>query len=408
MAAPILTMAARNIVRDWRRSLVTGGAMALAALVMILYTALIDGMLAASERNVTEMDLGEIQAHQPGYRNDADLYNVITDVPTLLGRIEQRGLDVAPRLYAFGLASSGPTSAGVMIRGVDIAREKTVTKIHQHVAQGQWLSDAEPKGVVLGKRLARSLSSKSGDEVIIISQAADGSMANDIYRVRGVLKSVGSEVDESGFFLPEATFRDLMALDKGAHALVMRRVDPRRPLAQVVADVRKVLPGLDVQSWKQLRPAVAAILDTANGWTLFMLGLIYTAVGLIILNAMLMSVFERIHQFGIMKAIGFTPLRLVSLILTETALIATLASLFAVAFGIPGMFWLARHGIDLSAVAGDASFAGVALDPIWRAQPSAQSVLVPVVFLIALALLAALYPAIKAARIRPVEAINYR
>lgn len=403
-----LTMAARNIVRDWRRSLVTGGAMALAALVMILYTALIDGMLASSERNVTDMDMGEIQAHQPGYRDDSDLYNVITDVPALLTRIDKLPLAVAPRLYAYGLASSGPTSVGVMIRGVDVEREKTVTKVHQHVAQGQWLNDAEPKGVVLGKRLARSLSSQTGDEVIIISQAADGSMANDIYRVRGILKSVGGEVDEAGFFLTAATFRELMALEQGVHELAIKRLNADETLADALTAAQQAAPGLEVKSWKQLRPAIAAILDTANGQILFMLGLIYTAVGLIILNAMLMSVFERIHQFGIMKAIGVTPWKLISLILSETALIAVLASASAVAFGVPGMFWLAHHGIDLTAVAGDASFAGVAIDPVWRAQISAKSVITPVIFLFVIALLAALYPAIKAARIRPVDAIYYR
>ena len=403
----VLSMAARNIARDWRRSLVTGGAMALAALVMILYTALIGGMLEAGERNVTDMDLGEVQAHHPGYRDDADLYNVIKHVPALLARIDKQKLAVTPRLYAYGLASSGSTSSGVAIRGVDIEREKTVTRIHQHVAQGQWLSSDHPKGVVLGKRLARSLSSEPGSEVIIISQAADGSMANDIYHVRGILKSVGGEVDEGGFFMPDASFRELMALEQGVHELAFRRLDPGMTLEQAVDRVRQAAPGLEVKSWKQLKPAVAAILGTAKGQTLFMLGLIYTAVGLIILNAMLMSVFERIHQFGIMKAIGVTPWKLVGLILTETALIAALASAFAVALGVPGMFWLASHGIDLTAVAGDASFAGVAIDPVWRAKVSAQNVLIPVIFLFAIALLAALYPALKAARIRPVEAINY-
>jgi ABC-type lipoprotein release transport system permease subunit len=273
--------------------------------------------------------------------------------------------------------------------------------------QGNWLADTDPKGVVIGKKLGRTLNVKPGDEVVIIGQAADGSMANDLYTVRGILKSIGEEVDRAGFFMVERAFRELMVLPQGAHEITVMRPDRSRDLESATTQVAALAPGYETLHWRSLRPVIARILDLADSQTIVMVLITYVAVAMIVLNAMLMSVFERIRELGIMKAIGVTPWQILLLVYVETMVQVTVASIIALSSGWSVARYFQNNGIDLSAIAGSTSFGGVAIDPIWYAYVTKEAVIIPIVFLFIIAAAAVIYPAIKAAVIRPVKAIYY-
>ncbi|MBW2608988.1 MAG: ABC transporter permease [Deltaproteobacteria bacterium] len=404
----ILSIASRNVFRNWRRTLVTTLAMGFAGFIMILFAALMAGLLQTSERNAVSMNLGDIQIHAEGYRDDPDLYKRIDDASGMLSRIQRAGFHATKRLYSFGLAAAGSASAGVQLRGIDMINEATVTQIHQHVMEGNWLSDSDPKGVVIGRKMARTLNVRPDDEVIIIGQASDGSMANDLYRVRGILKSVGEDVDRSGFFMPESTFRDLMVLPEGAHEIAVMRPDRSRDLEAAASQVAALAPGYETKNWRELRPAIARILDIADVQIIIMILITYVAVAMIVLNAMLMSVFERIREFGIMKAIGVTPFQLTLLIYAETMVQVVTAGIIALASGWSIAHYLQNNGIDLSSISQGASFGGVAMDPIWCTYVTKEALIYPIAFLFIIAVLAVIYPAIKAAVIQPVKAIHHR
>ena len=403
----ILSIASRSVFRNWRRTLITTLAMGFSGFIMILFAALMAGMLQTSERNAVAMNLGDIQIHAKGYRDDPDLYNRIDNTADLVNKLQQAGFHATQRIYGFGLAAAGSTSAGVQMRGVNLKNEATVTQVHKHVMQGQWLSDSNPMGVVIGRKLARTLGVRPGDEVIIIGQATDGSMANDLYTVRGILKSIGEEVDRAGFFMVEHSFRELMVLPKGAHEIAVMRPDRSSDLESAAAQVAALAQGYETLSWRQLQPFIAKLLDLADAQTIIMILITYVAVAMVILNAMLMSVFERIREFGIMKAIGVTPWQLMTLIYAETMIQVVIASSISLASGWSAAHYFQKHGIDLSAIAGSTSFGGVAIDPIWNAHVTTETLALPVVFLFIIAAAAVIYPAIKAAVIRPVKAIHY-
>jgi len=403
----ILSIASRNVIRNWRRTLVTTLAMGFAGFIMILFASLTEGLLYTSERNAVAMNLGDMQIHAEGYRDDPDLYKRIDNAADLVRKLQQAGFHAAQRVYGFGLAAAGSTSAGVQLRGIDLTNETTVTQIHKHVMQGNWLADTDPMGVVIGKKLGRTLNVKPGDEVVIIGQAADGSMANDLYTVRGILKSIGEEVDRAGFFMVERAFRELMVLPQGAHEITVMRPDRSRDLESATAQVAALAPGYETMHWRRLRPVIARILDLADAQTIVMVLITYVAVAMIVLNAMLMSVFERIRELGVMKAIGVTPWQLFLLVYAETMVQVTVASIIALSSGWSVARYFQNNGIDLSAIAGSTSFGGVAIDPIWYAYVTKEAVIIPIVFLFIIAAAAVIYPAIKAAVIRPVKAIYY-
>jgi ABC-type lipoprotein release transport system permease subunit len=395
------------VIRNWRRTLVTTLAMGFAGFIMILFASLTEGLLYTSERNAVAMNLGDMQIHAEGYRDDPDLYKRIDNASDLVRKLQQAGFHAAQRVYGFGLAAAGSASAGVQLRGIDLTNEATVTQIHKHVMQGNWLADTDPKGVVIGKKLGRTLNVKPGDEVVIIGQATDGSMANDLYTVRGILKSIGEEVDRAGFFMVERAFRELMVLPQGAHEITVMRPDRSRDLESATTQVAALAPGYETLHWRSLRPVIARILDLADAQTIVMVLITYVAVAMIVLNAMLMSVFERIRELGVMKAIGVTPWQILLLVYVETMAQVTVASIIALSSGWSVARYFQYNGIDLSAIAGSTSFGGVAIDPIWYAYVTKEAVIIPIVFLFIIAAAAVIYPAIKAAIIRPVKAIYY-
>jgi ABC-type lipoprotein release transport system permease subunit len=405
----LLRFAFRNLWRHRHRTFVTIAAMGLAGSVMVFYAALMEGMLFDSKRNAISMNSGEIQIHAENYRRDPDLYKRIENDHEIIDRLRQEGLNAAPRLYGFALAAAGTASSGIKMSAIDIDYESQVTEIHRHVLRGQWLSKAAANEVVIGRKLARTLGVDLGDEVVIVSQAADGSMADALFYIRGILKSVSEEVDRAGFYMNVGTFRQLMVVPGGSHEIVIMPQDPHRnTLDDRLALVKNHAPALEVMNWQKLLPAIAEILDMADASIIVMILITYIAVAMVILNAMLMGVFERIREFGVMKALGFSPWQIFNLIMLESQIQVVLAALITVGVGVPLSLYYSKHGIDLTQFTGGFSFGGIALDPIWRALLTVETVLVPVVMLFIIATIAVLYPAIKAAVIQPIEAIHHQ
>lgn len=404
----IMSLASRNVLRNWHRTLVTTLAMAFACTIMIIYGALMEGMVVGSERQAVIMNQGDIQIHAQGYRDDPDVYTTIADSDTLLTAIRSQGFHAAPRRYGFGLVASEGNSSGVQLSGMDLTYEQRVTEIHQHIMSGQWLEQSDPYGVVIGKKLARLLDAGIGSELVFIGQSADGYMANEIFKVRGILKSVSTTIDNSSVFMSNQTLIDLLALPEGAHEIVIMRADRNTDLDTATQKIASMAPGYETLNWRALMPIIARFLDTADIQSLIMLIFTYIAVASVVLNAVLMSVFERIHEFGIMKAIGVTPAQTIALIYTEALLQTAMAGAIGLGFGWWASSYFQTHGLDMSGLAGDISFAGIAFDPIWYAYTTPDILANPVIFLFVIAALAVIYPAVKVALIKAVDAIHYQ
>jgi len=403
----VLPLAWRNIWRRKTRAVTTIGAMAFAGAIMIFYWGLMEGFLDVLERNLVMMNLGDIQIHRQGYRSDPDIYTRIDDPDKILKNLDAAGFMASGRLFGFGLVAHDQNSAGVSIMGVDIEREKTVTQTYNHVSSGQWLDKNDPSGVVVGMKLAKTLDVKLGGELVLVSQASDGSMANDLYHVRGVLKGVGDAVDRGALFMTQAALRRFMTIPDGVHEIVILRKDRGEPLEQALEKVKSAAGENEVKSWKQLSPVMANLLDISDASSIVMVLIMYAAVGMVTLNAMLMSVFERIREFGVMKALGVSPWQVMALVLFEAAMQALIASALAVAAGLPVSLYYQKHGIDLRFIGEGVTLAGVTMDPIWYSRVTTESVTTPVFTLFIIVFLAVLYPGIKAALIKPVTAIHH-
>lgn len=402
-----LTMAWRNVWRNSRRTLAAVAATSLGLWAMIVYSGLIVGYLDRMERQILDVEMGDIQIHHAEYRNGPSLYHRIERPEALLAELDQAGLPAAPRLLGSGLVAAGDNSAGVSLFGVDVERDAKVSQIHTYVDEGQWLDPSSPSEVVVGRRLARMLGLGLGDELVVLSQAADGSMANDLYAVRGVLRGVSDAVDRGGIYMVADAFRELMVVPEGAHQIIVRRV-PGMELDVAADSVRALAPELDTKTWRELRPTMASMLDSATGAMVMMMFIVYAAIAIVILNAMLMAVFERVREFGVLKALGVSPGGVLRLIYIETVIQTGLAIIIGVALAIPANFYLSTTGLDLSGSMGDLSIMGSTMDPIWRSQVTLQTYANPIFALLVIVAIAVTYPALKAAWIEPIQAMRHQ
>ncbi len=405
---PILAMAWRNVWRNTRRSGVTIAAMTFSLLMMTCVTSFYEGMLVRMESKITDVEMGDIQIHNPDYRNSPSLYKHMQASKSVAGSLERANYQTAERLLGSGLVASDETSAGAAIFGLDVDEDADVSLVFERISEGDWLRESDPRGVVIGRALARTLNISVGDELVVLSQAYDGSMANDLFRVRGILSSISEVTDRGGIFMLSATFRDFYVLQGGAHRLVVKRPDDVE-LDQALLDVKRVTLNqeLEVKSWRELSPILASLIDSALQLMQIGFLIIYVAVVILLLNAMLMAVFERVREFGILKAIGVGPASVLALILMEGVIQTLIAITLAVLLSAPALWFIVNVGFDIQALSGVAMM-GMSFDPIWTGVFTAKTIYMPLSTMLIVVLLGIFYPAIKAARITPLEAIHHQ
>jgi len=421
----VLKMAWRNVWRNSRRSSITITAMTLALVVELLYAGLVTGLVHGMEDDVTGMALGDIQIFVKGYLTKPSLYDAIDDPEAILEKLDKAGYPATARLYSGGLAASGESSAAVAFVGLDPQRDAKALSLAGAIARGQWLDSADPTGVVVGQGLARILGLELGSEVVVLSQAADGGMANALFSVRGILMSIAAGMDRGTVLMTEQAFRSLMVFPEGAHRIIVRR-----PVDVPLAEAKTVVQGIvgvpaalgdgakapregeagginQVMTWKELSPFLAQWMASVSGVVVIIYLIVYIAVAILILNAMLMAVFERIREFGVLKAIGYGPLQVVSMMVLEGLFQAVVALVLGLIIATPFMWYLQTYGINLG-VLGGVQMAGMTMPPIWYAQFALETALIPIVMLFVIVVGAVLYPAFKAGWISPVEAMHHQ
>ena len=398
----------RNIWRNGKRTAITVVAVTLTTAVLIVTLSLMRGFGDDMVHNATRLVVGDAQVHEADYRLDRSIYKSIANPEAIVQAAQKAGIDAAPRSYSFGLVSSGHKSAGAMFWGVSPAAEKTAFELAKEMFAGSYLSDRADREVVLGRKLAKSLHAQVGAEIVAVVQAADGSLGNELFQVIGILKLAGEEIDRGAAIIHRQDFDSLFVSGGRVHEIALNAWDRMSP-EQVVAKVSSALSEASVaQTWRELMPQLASMVDMMDAALAIFGFIFFLAAGLGVMNTMLMATYERIREFGILKAIGASPWRILRDISTEAFVMSVISTSLGAIIGVAASLYLETHPIDLSVFgSGDMSISGMVFNPLWRATVDQQTVVVPVVVMWIVCVLASLYPATKAARLDPIRAINH-
>lgn len=403
----IWTLAVRNVMRNRRRSVITVLSIAVGLAALTFLWGFIDGMNRQMINNTTRYFAADAQVHLKGYHDDPSLDRAIEAGVRVLETVRADPAVGAAtvRLETTVLASRADRSRGILAFGVDPAQEARVTDLFKAVVDGRGFSGADDTGVLIGEGMAEALALRAGDDLVLLGQAYDGSVASARVPVRGVFRTKIDDLDGYVAVMPMAAMRDFLAAPEAVTAVALRLRD-RGALGDAVQTLSaRVGADHEVVGWPVLLPMVAISIRFHEVMGFVVLTIFFVMVAAGVANPVLMAVLERTREFGIMLALGTSQSILFRLVVAEAALLGAAGLLLGNAVGLAGTAAFGRIGIDLGAFeAGLRAMPGLAdvIYPVVRAERSlAISVLV---FLIALAM--ALYPAFRAATLEPVAAIR--
>ena len=403
----LVKMSWRNLWRNPTRTNVTITAVALCIAILIIFQSLIIGLIGKAVYNTTNLVIGEVQIHAAGYLDDRSIYKSLKNVEEIRAVAQENNIGMVERSYGFGLISSGTKSAGTQFWGIDPESELKYFDFANHIDEGNFLTETSLKKVVLGNKLARSLAAELGTELVIFVQGADGSLGNELFYVTGILGNVADNIDRGAAIILRDDFDILFSTNNFIHEIALNSKGKLE--AEEIQKLMSVkATGAAVETWKELMPTIAIMTEKMSVFMLTMFSLIFTiAASLGVMNTLVMSTYDRMKEFGIIRAIGATPWLIIRQVSLEAILLTFLASIIGTVIGLSIAIYLQVYGIDISGK-GNLAFGGIVFDPIWRASVSLKSVFLPVVLMMLTSIVASIYPASIAARIKPVEAIHYK
>ena len=400
-------MSWRNLWRNSTRTNVTITAVALCIAILIIFQSLIIGLIGKAVYNTTNLVIGEVQIHAAGYLDDRSIYKSLKNVEEIRVVAQENNIGMVERSYGFGLISSGTKSAGTQFWGIDPESELKYFDFANHIDEGNFLTETSLKKVVLGNKLARSLAAELGTELVIFVQGADGSLGNELFYVTGILGNVADNIDRGAAIILRDDFDILFSTNNFIHEIALNSKGKLE-----AEEIQKLMSakaaGVAVETWKELMPTIAIMTEKMSVFMLTIFSLIFTiAASLGVMNTLVMSTYDRMKEFGIIRAIGATPWLIIRQVSLEAIMLTFLASIIGTVIGLSIAIYLQVYGIDISGK-GNLAFGGIVFDPIWRANVSLKSVFLPVVLMMLTSIVASIYPASIAARIKPVEAIHYK
>lgn len=402
-----LRMAWRNIWRNRRRTWLTATAMIFSNVLLVFMISLQFGSYDMMIDNTLKLFSGHLQVQREGYQENPKLRSSIPEVRSLAGALRAAlpAARVAPRAAAFALVSSELRSFGVEVVGVEPASEPGVSTIPGMIAEGRYLEDADTAAVVIGAAMARNLKVGIGEEVTLLGSGWDGSFAAGIATVIGIFDSGSGDMDRALAEVPLSWFQEIFAMRGHGNSIAIA-VDQLREVGAARETAATAIRNGDlvVLDWNALHPGLRQAIqaDLSSAW--FMYGVLVILVGFSVLNTQLMSVLERTREFGVITALGVRPRRLASLVMQEAALMALIG--FALGLFLGWLLTLYFHANGFSYPGMEELAERFNLPGKMYPSITLGSMLLGPAVVFAFCLLAAVYPALRLFRLRPVDAMR--
>lgn len=401
----------RNVWRNKRRSLVVISSIAIGVFFMLISMALVNGMNYQMIDNTISTSLGHVAIQKKGFADNMKLsYSFNADNEVYSGLDEISGIrGWAPRVKVQGIIRSSEASQGVMIIGIDPAKEKTVSDISDYTVKtggSEFPDDASAGDVLISKQLAEKLDVVIGDRVVIMFQNVGDEIAGEALTVRGVFISPIDSFDKYLIFTGIKKLQKAAGI-KNRISEISIRTETRDKSTEVKSQISGLLKDRDIQAqtWQEMAPSMMSAIRLYDAMMFIFFGIIFVTVIFSVANTMIMAVMERFHEIGVMKCIGTRPLNVFIMILFEAVNLGLTGMAAGLIAGTVFNGVLGVTGIDLSVFSESMRIwgTGSVIYPIIMFKDVAASAVI--VFFTAF--LAAIYPAYKAAKIKPLEALNY-
>ena len=404
-------LAWRNIQRNRRRTVITAAAIIVGVTMMIIVNGIVTGMLERTIANSVELETGHIKVYPKSYYEKSDLMptnmhiNSYVEVTGVIDEIE--GVEcTSPRIKAGGMLKIGQETVGVIINGINPESDLKIRDLKKRITEGEYLASKDSNLAMIGAVLAEKLKIGINDEILISSMAADGSEATIIPKVKAIFKTGFSSYDGSMIFLPLLETQNMLKIEhKDTTEIVIMVTDSKKVKNLNTSIESKLREGgydYDVLHWEQLAPELAQFAEMEKSMSTLILFIVLIIATVGILNTMLMAVYERVKEIGVMAAFGYKRRNILVLFLLEGLIIGAVGALLGCILGVGINHFLSIVGIN---------FAGGEVVEFYETciypKLSIYDVIYPFFFAIVVSILASLYPAYKASKLEPVEALRH-
>ena len=398
----------RKLVKRPKRTAILISAIGVGLFGVILFQVLLDGFMVMMVDTVVDTTMGHIQIHHPEYRLQQESSLVVANndlVTKALTRPSVRAF--SPRVVSRCLVSSARAAVASQFLAIDAQREGQVTDINERLMEGQLPQRGDKKGICIGLAMARKLKVNMGDKVVIMARDLDGEMGGAALRICGLFKAHSESVEKAVVYMSAESGRNVLALGPGTYHEYAIRLERAKELDKVANELRTLL-GKDkwaVETWAQLEPVIKQQIDLSWVSTTIMFGIVFIALSFGILNAFMMEIFERIHEFGVMMSLGTRPFAVFRTLIYEGLFVGLLGGAVGTSLAIVFNELLLQNELDLSRWASGMKHFNFASKVPMYLTPS--TVLMCVSATVCVCLIATLYPALRAAWFKPVEALRH-
>ena len=400
----ILKMAFRDLGRNRRRSffsaLAVGGGLAL----LILMASVVEGEMGGALENTIRLQSGHIQIRAATYNENKsslkweDLVANPDEIAAKIAAFDQ--VEAAtPRLYASGFLSSGTQSAGAKITGIDPLSPAS-DPYREGLISGQYLSPDDRDAVLIGKPMAEKLNLDVGDNVGLSLNTADGTVQEQTFIVKGIYTTNTFGFDSSTVFLPLAKAQAMTQTENHASTIFVLLKDTS--MTDTVAPALSVSSNLQIKTWKDLNSLFVEWEAMAQSYIGFLYMIILAISVSVIINTLIMSVYERTREIGILSAIGMRGNRIMMLFLAESSLLAIGGVILGLIIGVLATVYFNVNGFYV----GNMGLSGIAITDTVYAKLTTENLINLTIMTFIATILAGLYPAIMASRMQPVEALR--
>jgi ABC-type lipoprotein release transport system permease subunit len=398
-------LAWRNLWRNHRRTIVMISAITIGVWAMIFMTSLMRGMVNEMLRDGIRALPGHVQVHNPQFRDDPGINNLVPTSDRDIVRVfDAAGFTAwSSRIRVPAVITSERDSRGVTLFGIDPQREQDMTFLAGDIIAGRNLEDVDDNGVVIGQGLADILETEIGKRIVIMSQDPDNEIADRGFRIVGIFKSKLEAYEKTMIFAGKtATQRMLKVPDRVNEVAVM--ADDYRDVTTVLQKVVQLAgDGVEVLPWYEINSYLGSMLSVMDGFVLVWMIVIFLALSFGLVNTLVMAVFERVREIGLILALGMRPSSIFAQVIIESILLLAIG----LAFGNL-LAWLTvlpmRGGIDISIVAEGMEMFGAA--SVLYPEMTMNDVVLANVVVLVLGFFASLSPAWRASRYEPIEAIT--
>lgn len=398
----LFKIAWRNIWRNKIRSLTVVGSIVIGVWALTFMMAFYDGFVTMYIKSAVENDLSHIQIHNPGFMEDKKVEFVVENVEDINRKLSSDSTvsAFASRSLNNGMIANSKGSRGCQIRGVIPEQEAALTRLNDKIYDGVYFDKSKKKNpLIVGQKLADKMKLKLKSKVVLTFQNVDGDLVSAAFKVIGIYKSGNTIFEEMNIFVELSDISRLMG-DKTMIHEVALMLDDVGLLDTVQSAMKAEFPDLLIENYKEISPDVNLYESQMGVITYVFVIIVMFALIFGIINAMLMAILERSRELGILMAVGLNKLKVFLMILIETVFIGLIAAPIGLMLGYFTVLYYGKVGIDMRE-----SMEKIGLNEIIYTELDVGSYFIITVAVIITAIVASVYPALKAIKLKPVEAI---